>query len=404
MNGLVLFEDDRWADLQPLTFWRTVFELQVGRHLQMDRIAQRLGTAVVGVWTRDWMARVAALRCMAPVNQPLAGPTLLVNGRWVPDGPVALPDRPCVGLVEGEVAVVVCDASSNGRFNSEIMLDEPRRRKAIAGLEQVALSGRLVRYAWDVIGELPERLAGDWQPADAVIESELHARNLNGPADRLHVGMRTRIHPTAVLDSTAGSIYVSHDVQIGPCAVIEGPAYIGPGTRINAHAWLHGGNAIGPVCRVGGEVHGCVMLGYTNKHHLGFLGHAYVGSWVNIGAGTCNSDLKNTYGPVRVPHHGTMLDTHQAFFGCVIGDHAKLGIGTLIPTGAVIGFAATAATGGLLPLSVSSFGWLTAAGANEGDPARLLDVAARVMARRNVDLTDEEVELFLDLGARFRNL
>lgn len=402
MNGLVLFEDDRWEDLLPLTYWRTVFELQVGRHLQLDRIAQRLGTAVAGVWTRDWMARVAAQRCMALVNQPLAAPAILVNGRWVPDGPVILPDRPCVGLIDDEVAVVVCDTSCLGRFSSEVMLNEARRREAVAGLEEITLSGRLVRFAWDMVGDLPERLAGDWQPSDATIETELDPRTLSGPKKDVHAGQRSRIHPTAVLDSTAGPIFVSHDVQVGPCAVIEGPAYIGPGTRINAHAWLHGGNAIGPVCRVGGEMHGCVVLGYTNKHHLGFLGHAYIGSWVNIGAGTCNSDLKNTYGSVRVPHQGTKVDTRQPFFGCVIGDHAKLGIGTLIPTGAVIGFAATSAGGGLLPLWVPSFGWFTAGGASEGDPARLLDVASRVMARRNVDLTDEEVELFLDLGARVR--
>jgi hypothetical protein len=154
------------------------------------------------------------------------------------------------------------------------------------------------------------------------------------------------------------------------------------------------------MCKIGGEIDACIIDGYSNKQHGGFLGHAYVGRWVNIGAGAENSDLKNTYSPVRSPVRGQDVDTGGLLFGGVIGDHAKLGINTSIPTGAVIGFAAMAATSRTLPKFVPSFAWLTDDGMAQGKPDRLLDVATRMMVRRKVDMTDAEVELFLDLGER----
>ncbi|MGB2988141.1 MAG: glucose-1-phosphate thymidylyltransferase [Phycisphaerae bacterium] len=259
-----------------------------------------------------------------------------------------------------------------------------------------------MRYPWDIIRELSLLLEGDWRESDASIEPKLDRRLVLKNRSRIHVGERAYIHPTALIDATEGPIYISHDVRIGPYGVIEGPTYIGPGSAIRPHTWLHGGNAIGPVCRIGGEIHGCVICSYTNKQHAGFLGHAYVGSWVNIGAGATNSNLKNTYGKIRVPVNGVNVDTGQQFFGAIIGDHAKIGINATIPTGAVIGLSAVVASSRMLPKYVPSFSWVTEDGLRAGDPLRLLDAACAAMARRNVDMTDDEVELLLDLGTRVR--
>jgi NDP-sugar pyrophosphorylase family protein len=143
-----------------------------------------------------------------------------------------------------------------------------------------------------------------------------------------------------------------------------------------------------------------VLHGYTNKQHDGFLGHAYVGSWVNIGAGATNSDLKNTCGAIRVPVNGRDVDTGMKLFGAIIGDHAKIGINATIPSGAVIGLAASIASSGTLPKYIPSFSWVIHDDVGVGDPLRLLDAACAAMVRRDVDMTDDEVELFLDLGSR----
>jgi len=401
MKSVVLFEDEEFVDLLPLLFWRSLFELQVGRKVILERIAQRLGMSVAGVWTRDWIANVAAQRCGTPANYPLSAPAVLVNGRWLFDGTVKFPKPPCVGVVEGGgIAYIACDEALAANLTPRDLLHPSHRELSIHGVRREAAPGRLLRHPWEVIRDLSELLRGDWEPSDAGVESKIDKHTGMGPSDLIHIGQRSRVHATAIIDGAEGPIFIGDDVVIGPYSILEGPLYVGPGSIVRPQSWLHGGNAIGPVCKVGGEMHGCVLHGYTNKQHNGFLGHAYVGSWVNLGAGSNNSDLKNTYGSIRVPINGVEVDSEMAFFGAIIGDHAKVGINASIPTGAVIGMGASIAATRMLPKFVSSFSWVTDKGVSPGDPLRALDVASAVMRRRNIDLTDEEVELFLDLGQR----
>ncbi len=401
MKSLVLFEDDKCSDFYPLTLWRSIFELRVGRKLQLDRLAQHLAMPISGIWARDIISPVAALRCGAPANRAATAGTILVNGRWLTSGPVELPEGPCLGMVDGEIAYIVCDEALAQHFDPQTLQLANQWPEAIKGVAQLAAPGTLVRYPWQVIADLPELIRQDWDEGDAEIESEISPKCLMGSKQHICIGERAIIHPSALIDATNGPVYISHDVTIGAYAVIEGPSYIGPGSVVNAHTWLHGANAIGPVCKVGGEIDGCVFQGYSNKQHTGFIGHSFVGNWVNIGAGSCNSDLKNTYGNVSVSIDGHAHDTGQMFFGAIIGDHAKIGINAAIPTGAIIGMAAVVATTSILPKWVDSFAWLTEDGVTKGDPNRLLDVASRVMARRDIDMTDEEVELFLAIGSQF---
>lgn len=392
---LILFEDHGFTGFLPLLFWRSAFELGVGRKIVLDRMAQRLGSPVSGVWTRDWIASVSAQRCGAPANQAFSGPVVLLNGRWLPDGPVEFPKGSVVGETsDRQIAFIACDEKLARAISPADLLDGPGLRDVLSGVSRQQAGGKMVRYPWDVVANLSTLLENDWQSGDASIESDVELPLLEGPRDNLHVGERVVVHPTAILNTEKGSIFIGDDVHVGPYAVLEGPLYLGPGSRINAHAWLHGGNSIGPVCKIGGEVQSCLIMGYTNKQHCGFLGHSYVGSWVNIGAGASNSDLKNTYGHVRVPLGGKEVDTGQMFFGAVIGDHAKIGINAALPTGCVVGFAASISGGGLIPKYVPSFAWCSGERISAGDPMRAMDVASAMMARRHVDLTDEEVELF----------
>lgn len=403
-RNIVLFEDEGFRNLLPLAHWRAVFELRVGRKLLLDRIAQHLGSPIAGFWTRDEYKVVVSQRCGAPANQPITEGAVLVNGRWLLNQTVEIPQTACVGTVGNDIAYIVCDARLARGLSPSVLLNAVERTQALEGVERKAASGCLLSYPWEVVTRLSELLEEDWSESDAGIDTDLDPGVLVPSPERLHVGERTVIHPSAVLDTAEGAIFISHDVKIGPYAVIEAPAYIGPGCRIRAHAHLHSGNAIGPVCRIGGEVCGSVIQDYTNKQHLGFLGHAFVGSWVNIGAGATNSNLKNTYGPVRVPVNGADVDTGLQFFGAIIGDHAKIGINVAIPTGAVVGMASCVAATNKMPKYLPSFSWFTESGLTRGDPLRLLDVATAAMARRDVDMTDAEVELMTLLGERAEGL
>jgi UDP-N-acetylglucosamine diphosphorylase/glucosamine-1-phosphate N-acetyltransferase len=147
-----------------------------------------------------------------------------------------------------------------------------------------------------------------------------------------------RVYPSVVLDAEHGPIHIENHATVRPGAVICGPAIVGPSATVAEHAVIRANTAIGPHCKVGGEVSGTVFQGYSNKAHDGFLGDSWIGEWVNLGAGTTNSNLLNTYGEIKALAE-PMDDrepTGRTFLGCVVGDHSKLAIGTRIMTGAIV--------------------------------------------------------------------
>jgi UDP-N-acetylglucosamine diphosphorylase/glucosamine-1-phosphate N-acetyltransferase len=193
-----------------------------------------------------------------------------------------------------------------------------------------------------------------------------------------------RIEPGVVFDVRHGAIVLEESVEVRHGTRLEGPLYAGPHTR------LLGGfirsSVFGPWCVARGEIAMSVFTGYANKSHDGFVGHSVLGHWVNLGAGTTTSNLKNTYGEVRLTVGGISLPTGRVNLGSLIGDHAKTAIGTMLPTGTVIGAGANVFGGAQVPKYVPHFAW-----GSEGqellDEEGFLKIAGRVMPRRQVDFT-----------------
>jgi len=155
---------------------------------------------------------------------------------------------------------------------------------------------------------------------------------LRGSRKDVYVARGAKIHPMVVIDAANGPVYLDEDVEVHPFTRIEGPCFVGK-KSILLGTKCREGNSIGPWCRVGGEVEESIIQGYSNKYHDGFLGHAYVGEWVNLGALTTNSDLKNDYGDVEVILPGRRpINTQSTKVGSLIGDHTKTSIGTLLNT------------------------------------------------------------------------
>ncbi|MCC7293112.1 MAG: hypothetical protein IT449_13710 [Phycisphaerales bacterium] len=395
MNPLVLFEDQGWTRFEPLLAWRSLPELVLGRHSLLARCERQAGSKATGLLVRSWMREVAAERSSLAVNAALPPDALLVNARWL-GSPVNPSSRaPLVGRGRDGVAWICCDAGLASRISAEVLLSPSALDAALKDVPVVEAEGDWLCGPWDLVARLGDALRSEWRAGDAghafPLPPFVHVAN----SDQIHVGPSCVFQGPCVVDASEGPIFIDEQVHVGAFAVIEGPCFIGPRSRINAHAWLHGANRIGPVCKIGGEIDGCVFQGHSNKQHAGFLGHSYVASWVNLGAGTSNSDLKNTYGSVRVRVGGEEVDTRCQFFGAIIADHAKTGINTAIPTGAALGFASMAAGGGLIPKSLPAFAWLTERGLAQGDPWRLVEVAEKVMARRRMSMTKAERALFL---------
>ena len=223
--------------------------------------------------------------------------------------------------------------------------------------------GKKIEYLWDLIVGLKEDLEADLKALGARVEG--------------------RVHPSAVLYAKENML-LENGVEVEAGAVLDarsGPIYIGKGTIVRPHSYLRGPLSIGPECRIGGEVTHSIFHGYSNKAHYGFIGHSYVGEWVNLGAGTTNSNLKNNYGSVKVWANGQEVDSGQQFLGCFIGDFAKTGIGTLINTGTVIGLGANVLGGKVTPKHIPDLQWDET---SKYRPDDFLKAAAVMMRRRGM--------------------
>jgi len=193
------------------------------------------------------------------------------------------------------------------------------------------------------------------------------------------------VEPGVVFDTRGGGIIIDEGAQVRSGSRLEGPLYVGPQTII-----LGGdvrGSVFGPQCRVRGEVTASVFHGYVNKAHDGFVGHSVLGAWVNLGAGTTTSNLKNTYGEIRLEPSGERIETGRQFLGSLVADHAKTAIGTMLSTGTIIGAGANV-FGGAVPKWVPPFAW-GVAGHQRVTEAGFLEVAGRVLPRRQVELPPE---------------
>ncbi len=403
MSNLILFEDAGFANLLPTVYWRSVFELRCGRSTLWDQAEKLYGHTPSGAWTRSWTAATTAERLSVPVNKSAVAGDVLVNGRWLPDAPVDFEAAPYVGICDGSIAYVVCDKELTKSLGPEDFLDRRSWSDLIERAPSGRIGGAMIEYPWDILTQSRRLLSNQFDPAHfgpsgASIDGEVHPSAVLVNEGSICIEADVVIHPLAVIDATDGPIVIERGSRIHPHAVVRGPAHIGAGCTVNPHAHIHGGTSLGPVCKVGGEVDGCVFQGYANKQHDGFLGHAHVGCWVNLGAATTNSDLKHTYGSIRVPINGTDVDSGCMFFGAVISDFVKTGINQSIPTGAILGFAANVFTSGLTPRFLRSFTWLTDLGMEEGDAERLIKTAAVAMARRDRTLTESEAELFEKLA------
>ena len=340
---------------------------------------------------RDWLAR---------------GPVLVVNGRWVPPvwfevpdggGPVAGPLRRRAGLRAGR--------PRGGR-----RARRDRRRRLVRGGSPGRgsareVGGEWIARPWDLVAKNADHLVRDFEADGKVGLSNRHLTTaaLVGPVDQLCIHDSARIDPYTVFDTTNGPITVAAGAWVQPFTRVEGPSYIGPGTQL-FRANIRGGVTIGPNCRIGGEVEASIVHGHSNKYHEGFLGHAYVGEWVNLGAITSNSDLRNDYGEVYVPIGGDPVATGQAKVGCFLGDHTRTGLGSMLNTGTAIGVMCNVLPAGpLLPKHVPSFTAVLYGRVAPGFPIDQMFATARiVMGRRGRAFSEVEEQLYRDLYEQTR--
>jgi len=424
MDAVVIFEDAKWVNFKPLTWTRPVCLLRTGIFPLWEKVVQACKRAgmqdfEIHIHTRNYLAPTLR-NCMKGkgvfINEleRLEGKSILfVNGRLlvtpelaqhasaIEKGVAYTKGDELVAAYLGEVAAATVLPSLQ---KGEPLTNSDLQELLNAATTKVEVpEAIMLRYPWQLIDHNAELISAEFSLATEGKESEGKLEQgvviYGGDSSQVYLGKGAVVHPTVVLDVTHGPIYIGDNTIVYPPTRIEGPAYIGKGTWIVGGKIREGSN-IGDVCRVGGEVEESIIHGYSNKYHDGFLGHAYVGEWVNLGALTTNSDLKDTYGSVRVEIEGEGKVDAGTKVGCFVGDQVKTSIGALIYTGKRIGIFSH--IHGVATDDVPSFTiWAKIIGA-QGDAVELLldsaiEIHRRVLARRKIEATPEEVELIQTL-------
>lgn len=255
---------------------------------------------------------------------------------------------------------------------------------------------KFIDYLWDAIEYNAEAIEKDFEYFS---KCENHIKDYDGVyfinKEKIFLGKDVRIAPGVVLDAAEGSIIIDNDVKIMANSVIIGPCYIGKNSIVKVGAKIYEKNSIGEWCKVGGEIENSIIQSYSNKQHEGFLGHSYISEWVNLGADTNTSDLKNTYGNISVYLKDRDINTERMFLGILCGDHTKSAINTAFTTGSVIGICANIVGEGYMPKVIQSFAWGGKEPESYTSPEKVIEIAQRAMARRNKVLTPEEEKLIV---------
>jgi UDP-N-acetylglucosamine diphosphorylase/glucosamine-1-phosphate N-acetyltransferase len=399
---ICVFEDAGVHALEPLTLTRPAFDLWCGSFSLLQRHCCAFAANEVSALVRPSLVELCRLaHPQLAVNEPdcLSGDlTVFVNARWLPPAePLTDLRIPRVAFVGNQVAYAIVPASGLKGCSVESFLDYLEDWSQI--LPQRPAGGTMMNYPWDLIEHNAEMLCLDlaWRGDGVNGASRKNRLTVIGPAERLIVDPSARVESLALADTTQGPVIIDREAVVQAFSRLEGPCYIGP------ESWILGarvrGGTIGPKCRIGGEVEASIVHGYSNKYHEGFLGHSYVGEWVNLAAGTQVSDLRNDYGPIQVTVAGEEVQTGLTKIGAFLGDHTKTALNTLLNTGTVIGaFCHVLPAQALTPKVIPSFctyghGQLH----NRADLRKLFETAATVMRRRGCELTSTHLDFYFSL-------
>lgn len=413
MSVVLLYDDAVARGFEPFATSRPVGELRAGAFLVRERWELLLGRASHFV-SAPHLTDFSEFDAPPALREEVAPGTIIVNTRALPfeldfvsayEGVSAAQRAPDVWTVAGRVAAVrVHDTLTAAQHamlrEGTLSLDElAPSDKTASDTAPVALAGVWLDEIWDVIRLLTELLQRDIPE----LAESVAARALDASESTIigghHVWVEEGAHvePHVVFDTTAGPVLLRRGSTVQAFTRVVGPCYVGRDSTITADRIA--GSSIGDVCRVHGELSSCVFIGHANKGHDGFVGHSIVGRWVNMGAGTITSNLKNTYGTVALWTPDGVRDTGLQFLGTMFGDHVKTGIGLSLTTGCVLSAAANVMQT-MPPKYVAPFAWGAGAPYDLFAFDKFVETAARMMSRRAVSFDGSQEAFWRAVYAR----
>lgn len=394
-DNILLFEPKNVDDLYPFSILHLACELRYGVFKIYEKYEKLFPQAKL-LFTGDENKVKSFCQRYGYTNSPqTGGKTLCLAGNLIPKKElleliVANSDSDCIFTHNGQIVAIYRESYESVFKPIDLSSNSETR---IVGIEDCMV----VNYLWDTFDILPTMIEEDSQLLGEQFELfklnkfiGVHCLN----EERVIIANNVDLAPGVVLDARHGKIILDSDVKVMPNAVIVGPCYVGKNTTIKIGAKIYENCAFGEYCKIGGEVEGAIFHSYSNKQHDGFLGHSYICEWVNLGADTNNSDLKNTYSEIvmRLPHK--RISTGKMFIGLMAGDHTKSAINSQFTTGTVAGICCNFFDSGFLASTITSFTW--GGSKNSSKLHRYEDAiqtATIAMKRRNKSMNEFEESL-----------
>lgn len=382
-TNFILFDDSSWEQLLPLTFSKPIAEIRFGIFTIKEKWENFLKSEC------SYLTRLYLSKKYKTLSKK---ENILINGSIMPSEDILYKIQNLKNneaLVKGDIIIAV-NANDTGlsEFNPEIYKNY-RQVQCECDFFKINHLWELFKHNGEAIVNDYERITKGRKSLDISKDNNL----LNPGSVFIEEDAKVKF---VTINASAGPVYIGKDVEIMEGSVIRGPVAICEQSVLKMGAKIYGPTTIGPFSRAGGEINNCIITGYSNKGHDGFLGQSVLGEWCNIGADTNASNLKNNYDYVRLWNYNTekFEKTDQQFCGLIMGDHSKCGINTMFNTGTVAGFNTNIFGSGYQRNFIPSFSWGGSGGFTSYMLPRAIEVAERVMARRDIELTDQDKEVF----------
>ena len=399
--NILLFEDKNYRDFGPLIKLRPVHELKTGIYSILEKYQKLFPDDKFFFYHRTKFNAKYRSKGLRVFNSLAEGAEFIaINSRIIPEEN----DRKFIEFMKKRKVKYAVDENNvflAGIFNSKKLFKSIHSKHNVTTIFPKL---KLISYPWDLVSYNGSEIVSDLKYIKAEkgwMKKDPENVILTNRKD-IFIKDNAKIKAGVILDATNGPVIIDENAEIMHNSVIIGPAYIGKGSVIKIGSKIYENTSIGEMCKVGGEIEGSIIHGYSNKQHDGFLGHSYISEWCNFGADTNNSDLKNNYSNVKVELHGKLIDTGSMFVGLIMGDHSKTGINTMFNTGTVVGIACNVYGEGFPDRNIPDFHWGGKIKLVKYPFKRSIETMITVMARREKALIKKDVDILKKLYLKLK--
>ncbi len=397
MSSHILFEPENLSPFAPISLTRSIAELRYGIFSNLERAQRILPKESINLWIRPILAKEHSEKYPeTPINKHADKNAIFLNAAtpaWMYPSALNILKESSKAAVVIDGQIVAARPGSEIKFSSDF-------HTILEGLPKIECDQEICNYQprwiWEYLDLIDTAIEFDtilWKEENTIL-TKLPS-DISTLTDRnIFIHNTAQIGKFVHLDASNGPIVIDQDCKIGPFTSIVGPVYLGKRSSLKPSTFIRQ-SVVGRICNLGGEIKSCIIHPYSNKSHDGFLGDSILGSWINLGAGTITSNMKNNYQKIRVSWDGNNYESGRQFLGSIIGDHTKTAIGIRLNTGTLIGPFCNVFQADFPPRAIPSFSW----GNGTHDLEKAIHTAELMMKRRSLTLSETEIKLIQDLAA-----